>query len=64
MARILARGKVDERVKARGEAKKELETAGSDPNVDDTEGTASEDTWLGRGSHGWFDRLLRQRRKQ
>jgi hypothetical protein len=37
-----------------------LEGADADPNVDDSEGSAREDTWLGRGSHGWFDRFLRQ----
>lgn len=26
----------------------------SNPHVDDTEGTPHEDTWYGRGSHGWF----------
>jgi hypothetical protein len=48
-------------MKARGAAKRELEATGVDPNVDDTEGMPSEDTWLGRGSHGWFDRLLHRR---
>lgn len=33
---------------------------GADPAKDDSEGTATEDTWLGRGSHGWFDRLLKR----
>jgi hypothetical protein len=27
---------------------------------DDSEGTSSEDRWFGRGSHGWWDRLLRR----
>lgn len=46
--------------KAHGKAKDELEAAGSDPNTDDTEGSPREDTWFGRGSHGWFDSLLRR----
>jgi hypothetical protein len=50
-------------VKARGKAKHEIEAAGGDPNVDDTEGKPREDTWLGRGSHGWFDRLVHRRRR-
>ena len=48
---------------AHGRAKEEIEAAGGDPNVDDSEGKASEDRWLGGGSHGWFDRLLRRRPK-
>jgi hypothetical protein len=46
--------------KAHGTAKEELEQVGADPNVDDSEGTSREDTWLGRGGHGWFDVLLRR----
>jgi hypothetical protein len=48
--------------RAHGQAKKELEQVGADPNVDDTEGTPREDTWVGRGahSHGWFEALLRK----
>ncbi len=50
--------------KAHGKAKSELERTGADPHVDDTEGTAREDTWFGRGSHGWSDALLRTWGKQ
>lgn len=50
-------------MKARGRAKQEIEAAGGDPNVDDTEGKSREDTWLGRGGHGWFDRLLNRWRR-
>ncbi len=51
-------------VKAHGQAKKELERVSADPNVDDVEGTSREDTWLGRGSYGWFDTLLRRFSRQ
>jgi hypothetical protein len=51
-------------MKAHGKAREELENAGADPNVDDVEGTPREDSWFGRGSHGWFDRLLGKRGKQ
>jgi hypothetical protein len=47
-------------MKAHGATKRALELNGADPNKDDVEGTANEDSWLSRGSHGWFDRL-RQR---
>jgi hypothetical protein len=40
-----------------------MEAAGADANADDTEGTPSEDTWFGRGSHGWFDHLLKRKRR-
>ncbi|HEY3941264.1 MAG TPA: hypothetical protein VGL60_02155 [Acidimicrobiales bacterium] len=46
--------------RAHGKARRELEVVGADPATDDTEGTASEDRWLGRGSHGWWDRLLKK----
>jgi hypothetical protein len=59
--RIGYRKRKGNNMKARGEAKKDIEAVGGDPNVDDTEGKASEDTWFGRGSHGWFDRLLKRR---
>ena len=39
---------------AHGKTKNELGRTGTDPHVDDTEGTPHEDTWYGRGSHGWF----------
>ena len=51
-------------MKAHGKTKEELENSGADPNVDDVEGKPREDSWLGRGSHGWFDRLLRRRSTQ
>ncbi len=44
-------------MKAHGKTKEALEAVGADPNVDDTEGTPSEDRWFGGGSHGWWDRL-------
>lgn len=47
-------------MKAHGQTKKEMESVGQDPNKDDTEGMPSEDRWLGGGSHGWFDRLIRR----
>jgi hypothetical protein len=52
--------------RAHGKAKRELEQVGADLNIDDTEGTPGEDTWPGRGAHahGWFDTLLRRRRKE
>jgi hypothetical protein len=50
--------------KAHGKTKTELEQAGADPNTGDTEGSAREDAWFGRGSHGWFDTLLRRWGKQ
>jgi hypothetical protein len=50
-------------MKAHGTAKKQIEAVGGDANVDDTEGTTSEDRWLGRGSHGIWDRMLKKLRK-
>jgi hypothetical protein len=50
-------------MKAHGKTKREIVAAGGDANTDDTEGTTSEDKWFGRGSHGWFDRLLKRRGK-
>jgi hypothetical protein len=47
-------------VKAHGKTKEALEAIGADPNVDDTEGTASEDRWFGRGRHGWWDGILQR----
>lgn len=46
--------------KARGTTKQELERIGADPQKDDSEGSAIEDRWFGRGSHGWWDRLLKR----
>jgi len=50
-------------MRAHGRAKEELEAQGADPAKDDTEGRPSEDRWLGRGSHGWYDRLLARLRR-
>jgi hypothetical protein len=50
-------------MKTHGKARREIEATGADPNVNDTEGTTSEDRWLGRGSHGVFDRLLKAMRR-
>jgi hypothetical protein len=50
-------------MKAHGQAKREIEASGGDPDVDDTEGRPEEDTWLGRGGHGWFDRFLGRRKR-
>lgn len=50
--------------KAHGRTKTQLEEAGADPNTDDSEGSPPEDSWLGRGAHGWFDRLVRRWGKQ
>jgi hypothetical protein len=47
-------------IKAHGTAGRDLEAVGAVPNVDDTEGTASEDQWFGRGSHGWFEHLRKR----
>lgn len=50
--------------KAHQKPKRELESAGADPNVDDVEGSPREDTWFGRGAHRWFDALVRRWGKQ
>jgi hypothetical protein len=50
-------------MKAHGKTKSALESVGADPNVDDTEGTTSEDRWFGAGSHGWWDNLMKRLRK-
>jgi len=44
---------------AHGNMSAKLRKAGSDPNVDDTEGTPGPDTWSGRGARGWVDLLRR-----
>ncbi|HVX20301.1 MAG TPA: hypothetical protein VHB02_03030 [Acidimicrobiales bacterium] len=49
--------------KAHGDTKHQLEDVGADPATDDSEGTESEDRWFGRGSHGWWDRLLKRARR-
>jgi hypothetical protein len=41
--------------RAHGNVSAKLRKAGSDPNVDDTEGTPGEHTWFGRGARGWVD---------
>jgi hypothetical protein len=50
--------------KAHGKAREELERVGSDSSVDDAEGSAREDSWLGRGAHSGFDSLVRRFGKQ
>lgn len=44
-------------------ARRELEAVGTDPATDESEGTPTEDTVVGRGSHGWLDRLLKALRE-
>lgn len=46
--------------KAHGRARVELEKQGADPEVDDVEGTASEDTWFRQGARRWLKALLRK----
>ena len=42
-----------------GNVSAKLRRAGSDPNVDDTEGTPGQGSWFGRGVRGWVDFLRR-----
>lgn len=41
-----------EQGKGTGRSQKDIEAVGGDPNVDDTEGRAGEDTWFGGDSQG------------